>query len=99
MTVTNGQTQMALSANLPQYCPGRFYPAWVDHRDTFQVFGRIFDGFRVDIDYNVAETAEIDETIHPLVSMYYAAGVDFNTVFFTGVPHLYEYDVEATQQA
>jgi hypothetical protein len=97
MTVTNGQTQMALSANLPQYCPGRFYPAWVDQRDTLQVFGRIFDGFRVDVDYNVAESAVIDETIHPMVSMYYSAGVDFNTVFFTGVPHLYDYTMVPAQ--
>jgi hypothetical protein len=98
MTVTNGQTQMALSANMPQYCPGRFYPAWVDHRDTFQVLGRVFDGFRVDVDYNVAEDAVEDMTIHPLVSMYYSAGVDFNAVFFTGVPHLYEYEMEPSPE-
>lgn len=96
MVVTNGQTQMALSANIPQYCPARFYPAWLGHRDLDPGLGTTFDGFRVDADFNVLESSEDDSTVTPLLSLYYAAGVDFNTVFFTGVPKLYEYSIVIT---
>jgi hypothetical protein len=93
MTVTNGQTQMALSANIPQYCPARFNLAWVGQRDNDPALGQLYDGFRVDADFNVLETAADNSTVTPLVSVYYGAGVDFNTVFFTGVPKFYEYSL------
>jgi hypothetical protein len=94
MTVTHGRTQMALSANIPQYCPGRFWPAWCTKRNVFPSM-TVYDGFRVDADFTIPEgTAEDTPVAGPLVSLYWSAGVDFNTVFFVGVPRLEEYDIE-----
>lgn len=91
MTVTNGKTQMALSANIPQYCPARFFPAWTGHRDEIPGFGTAWDGFRVDLVANVKEGVTANTTIAPLIQLYYSAGVDFNPIFFVGVPRLHEY--------
>lgn len=95
MTVTNGKTQMALSANIPQYCPGRFFPAWVTQRDNIPGFGVAWDGFRVDADCNVIESATEETAVAPLVKVYYSAGVDFNPIFFVGVPRLNAYSMTA----
>jgi hypothetical protein len=93
MTVTNGKTQMALSANIPQYCPARFYPAWVTQRDVIQTVGTAWDGFRVDVDANIVEGAVANATLPPLLKLYYSAGVDFNPIFFVGVPRLNQYSL------
>lgn len=95
MTLTHGRTQMGLSANIPQYCPGRFWPAWHTQRNYFDSFGNTYDGFRVDADFMISEESTGTKINGPTVALYWAAGVDFNTVFFTGVPRLHEYEMLA----
>jgi hypothetical protein len=86
MTVTNGHTQMALSAVLPQYNPLRFNPAWWKHRETFNGSVIGYDGFRLDCDF--ANLTATTPTYWPRADVYWAAGVDFTTVFFTGIPRM-----------
>jgi hypothetical protein len=91
MTVTNGKTQMAMSAVIPQYCATRFMPAAYYQRN-YDYLGYAYDGCRLDTDFAFPETAA-DIQLWPHVDMYWAAGVDFNPVFFTGVPRMYDYAV------
>jgi len=92
ITVTQGRTQMALSANIPQYCPARFWPAWYTQRYNFPVLGNIYDGFRVDTVCSLPENMTAGTAWgFPGLKVYWSAGVDFNTVFFTGVPRLQTY--------
>jgi hypothetical protein len=88
-TVTNGKTQMAMSAVIPQYCRARFMPATFTQRNNDFV-DTIYDTVRLDADMTlpVGDTAT---PVWPHVDVYWAAGVDFNPVFFTGVPHMYSY--------
>lgn len=87
-TVTNGKTQMAMSAVIPQYQRVRFIPSW--ERVTMADGSEHFDGVRLDTDFSIY--SEIDKTFSwPHADIYWAAGVDFNPVFFTGVPHMFTY--------
>jgi len=91
MTLTNGKTQMALSAAIPQYSRVRFTPAHVNFRHgDFQDIA-FYDTLRLDADFSVAETSDIDGMQFPRVDMYWSTGVDFNPVFFCGVPRFYYY--------
>jgi hypothetical protein len=94
-TLTQTTTQAACSAVIPQYAPARFYPAWAPKRDVIPDSAttptHLYDGFRVDM--SVEKTGSTDLLHFPTFDLYTAAGVDFTTVFFTGVPRLYRYDV------
>ncbi len=89
MTVTNGKTQMALSAVIPQYARTRFMPAAFTQRNS-DFIDTVYDGVRLDVDFSLEE-GTTDNQIWPRVDFYWAAGVDFNPVFFTGVPRMYNY--------
>jgi len=89
VTVTNGKTQMAISAVIPQYARTRFMPAAYSQRNN-DFIDTVYDGCRLDTDFSTSETAA-DVQLWPHVDMYWAAGVDFNPVFFTGVPRMYYY--------
>lgn len=93
ITVTNGKTQMAMSAVIPQYCRTRFMPAAYSQRNN-DFIATVYDGVRLDADVCFA-TGVTDAQSFPHVDMYWAAGVDFNPVFFTGVPRMYKYDPPA----
>jgi len=88
-TVTNGKTQMAMSAVIPQYARTRFMPSAFTQPNTDFV-DTVYDGSRLDVDFGLKEGVT-DNQQWPRVDMYWAAGVDFNPVFFTGVPRLYNY--------
>lgn len=90
MTVTNGKTQMGLSAVIPQYNVGRFYEYWSKPAYTFDI-GKTYDGFRIDVDAHVPEDPTEADNLLPKVQLYYAAGVDFNPVHFSGIPHMFTY--------
>lgn len=96
MTVTNGRTQTGLSAVIPQYSPVRFYPAWALTRDLIPTNAdrnlgqQLYDGFRVDGTWQVKGSPT---QTWPVVDMYFAAGVDFNPVFFVCVPRLNQYTI------
>jgi hypothetical protein len=88
-TVTNGKTQMAMSAVVPQYCRARFMPAAFSQRNNDFV-NTIYDTVRLDTDLSLP-VGDTTTPVWPHVDVYWAAGVDFNPVFFTGVPHMYNY--------
>jgi hypothetical protein len=88
MTVTNGKTQMAMSAVVPQYCKTRFMPAAVNQRNE-DFLDIVYDGWRLDATFDQPQAGMTSRA--PYVDVYWAAGVDFNPVFFTGVPRLYSY--------
>jgi len=90
MTVTNGKTQMAVSAVIPQYARTRFMPAAFSQRNS-DFIDTVYDGTRFDADFSVLETGAAGSVVWPRVDVYWAAGVDFNPVFFTGVPRMYNY--------
>lgn len=89
IVVTNGKTQMAMSAVIPQYARTRFMPAAYAQRNN-DFIDDVYDGWRLDADFSVP-TAASDVQTWPRADLYWAAGVDFNPVFFTGVPHMYRY--------
>lgn len=86
MTVTNARTFAGLSANIPQYSRHRFTP----NSEVFPDGTIYYDGVRLDADFS-SITAITKDTTCPLVDIYYSAGVDFNPVFWTGVPRMFEY--------
>jgi hypothetical protein len=91
MTLTNGRTQMSCSAVIPQYIPVRFTPAWPDQRDSLTAATYTgIDNIRVDGDFDI-DQAVANPSRWPRLDMYWAAGVDFTTIFFTGVPRMYKY--------
>jgi hypothetical protein len=93
-TLTNGKTQMAMSCVVPQYCQHRFYPAWAPYRNIVPTnSNRSLGELQVEnVRLDAAFCKDSDPaTSFPRVDMYYAAGVDFCPVFFTGVPRLYSY--------
>lgn len=92
MTLTQGRTQMGCSAVIPQYNPCRFYPTWykdvIPNAPVRSAGTRLYDGFRVDLNFHKDDTTT---TVFPEIDLYYSTGVDFNPVFFVGVPRLYRY--------
>lgn len=96
LTMTNARTQAGLSAVIPQYNIARFYP--VHPRDvlpggeTRETGVKMYDGFRVDTSF-----VRKDEGLNdiPILDIYWRAGVDFNPVFFTGVPKMFYYNLPA----
>jgi len=86
MTLTNQRTQAGVSAVIPQYNVGRFTPALANLR----VSGNNLDNIRIDTTFRTT-TAGGAGVPWPTLDIYYAAGVDFNPVFFLSTPRLYTY--------
>lgn len=93
-SVTNGRTQMAVSAVFPQYLRSRFHPAWPTQRFTELEGNFTYDSIRLDTDF-VYKEGVTDGSTFPTADFYWAAGVDFNPIFFTGVPRLVTYNPPA----
>lgn len=93
-TVTNGATQMSMSAVIPQYARTRFMPAAFTQRNN-DFIDDVFDGCRLDCDFTIADGVTAAKS-WPHVDVYWAAGVDFNPVFWTGVPRMYNYNSTPT---
>jgi len=97
LSLTNARTQAGLSAVIPQYNIARFYS--VEPRDVlpggapFREDGvKMYDGFRIDTSFVKKDALSND---FPVLDIYWRAGVDFNPVFFTGVPRMYTYNLPA----
>lgn len=97
MSLTNGNTQSALSVNIPMYSPWKFMPAWGPYRDFVpQNSDRssgvpYFDAVRYDTTFFLPGEVDVN-TSWPLLELFYSAGVDFQPVYFVGVPRSYDYD-------
>lgn len=88
-TVTNPSTQAAISANLPQYWPLRFYQAFQTKRDLDPKGPTaIYDHFRVRTAFaNTISSATASD--YPALEVYASAGVDFAPVFFLCTPRVF----------
>ncbi len=91
MVVTNGKTQLGLSAVIPQYNQGRFYEYFGIKRNYVHDTGYVYDGFRVDMDAVVPALPSSSDNVLPKLQLFYAAGVDFNPVHYVGIPHFFAY--------
>lgn len=96
MTLTNPKTQAAASAHIPMYSQWRFQPAWGPYRDFVPTSGDRSvgalsnDNIRIDTTfYNTANCTSTSDW--PVLDVYYSAGVDFQPVFFVGVPRMVMY--------
>lgn len=95
VSLTNQHTQSALSVNIPQYAPWRFMPAWAPYRDFVpldndRTVGLLADD-NVRIDSVLNTEATVDSTNWPVLDLYYSAGVDFQPLWFVGIPKIYIY--------
>lgn len=98
-TLTNPNTQAALSANLPQYWPLRFYQAFHTQRDVDpKTTNPLYDHFGVRATFNnsVATGIGID---YPAVEIYQSAGVDFSPVQFVCTPRVFVTSVPLASDA
>jgi hypothetical protein len=89
MTLTNVQGQPACSANVPQYSRYRFLPAFTTVRNVDPKTGSRFnDEVAVTCQFN-SNTTIAANSDWPSLAYYYAAGVDFQPVFFLCTPRLF----------
>ena len=89
VSLTNPRTQAAISANLPQYWPLRFYQAFQTKRDIDpKSVTKIYDHFAVHTKFsnNVIYSSA---TEYPILDTYYSAGVDWSPVFFLCTPRVF----------
>lgn len=88
-TLTNPRTQAAISANLPQYWPLRFYQAFQTKRDIDpKSLTKIYDNFVVNSVFS-NNVIYNESTEYPVLDTYYSAGVDWSPVFFLCTPRLF----------
>jgi hypothetical protein len=89
MTLTNVQGQPACSANIPQYNRFRFHPAFQGVRNMDPKNSVTYhDGFTVSTGFNSNATTTATSD-WPTLAVYYAAGVDFQPIFFLCTPRLF----------
>jgi len=91
MSLTNYATQAALSVNVPQYSNSRFTQAFktVRNRDPsteLQIFDEVV--FRTRFFNSITTFAAT--AAWPQVAVYYAAGVDFQPIFFLCTPRVFQ---------
>jgi hypothetical protein len=89
ISLTNQRTQAGVSVVVPQYNQGRFYPAFTAYR---QNDNGDTENVRVDTTFKSTVAGAITVS-WPYMDLYYAAGVDFNPVFFLSAPRMYEYNI------
>lgn len=91
MSLTNTNTQSALSVNVPQYSQMRFNLAPYSLRDkVYRNGANFYDNVRISAQFQT-NTNGSATTTWPSMEVYYAAGVDFNPVFFVAAPFMYNY--------
>lgn len=90
MSLTNPQTQTALSVNVPQYSNSRFSMAFRTSRDQDYTNGTsVYDCVAIRAKYRAPSTAFSANSGWPTLEVYYAAGVDFQPVQFLCTPRLF----------
>lgn len=88
-SLTNPRTQAAISANLPQYWPLRFYQAFQTKRDIDpKSLTKFYDHFAVTSTFSNNVTSA-SATEYPVLDTYYSAGVDWSPVFFLCTPRVF----------
>lgn len=93
MSLTNPITQSALSVNIPMYAQWKFLPAWPNYRDFVPLAAdrntgnRAYDNVRFDTTF-LLHNAPDANTVWPVLDLYWSAGVDFQPVYFVGIPRM-----------
>lgn len=104
MSLTNPHTQAALSVNVPMYSQWKFQPAWPIYRDFVPYAAdratgnRSLDNVRVDTAFLLHSPTTVD-TVWPVLDLYWSAGVDFQPVYFVGVPKMAVLSVPSSADA
>lgn len=89
MSLTNVQTQAGMSVNVPQYSRFRFLPAFHTQRHVDQkTEDTFYDELQVSCGFTSATTMTAT-TDWPVLEYYYAAGVDFQPIFFLCTPRVW----------
>lgn len=92
LSLTNTNVQSALSVNVPQYSQLRFNLAPYTLRDKTSRNGAfVYDNVQVNASFTT-DIAGSTSKCWPSMEVYYAAGVDFNPVFFVAVPFIFTYN-------
>lgn len=93
ISVTNTNTQSALSINVPQYSLNRFSLAPHAFTNLTYDSGQYnYDNVMVNASFTTDAAASATRA-WPSMEVYYSAGVDFNPVFFVSVPVLFDYPI------
>lgn len=95
MSLTNPQTQTALSVNVPQFWPVRFLQAFKGVRDLDPASqsdysgSRLFDTVVLSARFTTPGWAADGPATYPAVEVYVSAGVDFQPLYFVCTPRLF----------
>lgn len=94
-SVTDTRTQAALSVNVPQYNPQRFYLAFSPYRNVDPTttsmslpVATLYDEIMVQCKTNTSSTPSSTTPLNTL-EVYYAAGPDFQLIQFLCVPRIF----------
>lgn len=88
-SLTNPDTQSALSVNVPQYIPHRFIPAFHTIRGTDRKSASLFsDNIEVRTAFHTAVTPAVGQS-WPMLEVYQSAGVDFAPFMFLCAPRVF----------
>jgi hypothetical protein len=89
-SITNPRTQSAMSVSVPYYSKWRFRPAWEFDRDIYPSDSTSNEHESVRLTTSGRQTVDVQaNSNYPFVDHYFAAGTDFNPVFFVCAPDLW----------
>lgn len=88
-TITNPATQTAISANIPQYWPTRFMPAFHTVRSVDPKNPLFYDNFSVVARGITAVSDATPPTSWPILDLWQSAGVDFQPIFYLCTPRIF----------
>lgn len=92
LTLTNCETQSALSCNVPQYLPYRFTLAFHTQRGLDRRTGLLHhDNISVRTVFQPTQAVGADPMNYPLIEVYQSAGVDFTPIMFLCTPRVFSY--------
>lgn len=90
LSLTNMNTQSALSVNAPQYTPLRFLQSFEPKRTIdAKTAAPIYDELTFRYTLRIPTTQVSDSTIIPHFDVYYSAGVDFQPLMFLCTPRMF----------
>jgi hypothetical protein len=90
MSLTNANTQSALSVVSPQYSKWKFRPAFVGRRDILNGVSEQ-ESLKVCATTRCGMSSTTQDDGWPILSVYVAGGVDFDPIYFICVPTLYSF--------
>lgn len=92
MSLTNGNTQTALSVVTPQYSQWKFRPVHVNIRNEF-AGTREDDSLRITCESRSGMSGTSTDSGWPIINIFVAGGVDFDLIHFLCVPTYFEFGI------